>query len=104
MTPRCDACTHWKLASYDQRDQHEDDLHGECRRHAPHPWNSNLACELLKQIRVIAGPPNAPRADSADDPLAEDHGWEDAAYGHGFSSWPTTTAADWCGEFKKRKP
>jgi hypothetical protein len=96
MTPRCDACTYWRLSTDPAESGliwDADDKQGECRRHAPRPWNSVLAFELMAQTIKIE--------DST--PVDAFKRWEDAAYSNGITCWPATTGADWCGEFRQRE-
>jgi hypothetical protein len=97
MTPRCDACTYWRLAadlalSGDIWDA--DDKQGECRRHAPRPWSQPIVFEMLLRLSGI------------DPTKQQDHAYDDAeatASDPGITIWPGTTGADWCGEFRQRE-
>ena len=106
MTPRCDACAFWRISD-DPSEASDiwdaDDKQGTCRRNAPQPWNSNLVYELLRHLFAMVLTAKDVSLD-AEEMAAEDvKRWEAAADAQGWSTWPGTTAADWCGEFRQRE-
>lgn len=110
MTPRCDACAFWRISDDPARSGHEwdpDDKQGTCRRHAPQPWNSDVVYEMLKHLTVIAFIAEITHSanDEADEKKIQAgyREWEAAASEPGLASWPGTTGADWCGEFKPKE-
>jgi hypothetical protein len=99
-TRRCDGCAFWALGEQwtpleSQEGQHADDRLGTCHRHAPRPPTGDFEYEVLKHLTMISW-------DHATAGQQEDNfkNWEEAYLQE--TSWPTTTGADWCGEWQDK--
>ena len=93
-TKRCDTCEfwdcddQWSTANDDKR--HRDDWIGNCHRNAVHPTLGDYEYHVLQALWLIA---------PEDDDLNQH--WEECMLQ--TSSWPSTNARDWCGEWLQRE-
>jgi hypothetical protein len=76
------------------RGDHPDDREGRCRRHAPVPLLSDFQYEVLRFLSIVAW-----NIATDDEKKRDFDEWEDHAH-VGHACWPTTTGADWCGEYQ----
>ena len=95
---RCDLCKFWVKGEQfgDDETRHVDEKRGSCHRLPPSPLVGDVAHEILEHLTQLVH--------ASDSDLRENYfdSWEEAP--QASSSWPTTEASDWCGEFSARVP
>jgi hypothetical protein len=102
---RCDRCQFWQPHLVIMGRGDNDDLRGECHRHAPSP----LQAVISKIGRVVGAAAWAceETANVKHDKDGKDFGTDytfegqDQAYVH---EWPMTSDDDWCGDFSRLTP
>jgi hypothetical protein len=93
VAERCGDCRFWVMGEQfgDQPQTDPDERLGSCHRYAPRPTMGDFEYRVLRALMVIM-----PKDEDGD---PTDY-WEGAELQR--TTWPTTAAEDFCGEFSKR--